>query len=231
MTKVLLLVDLQPDFMPGGALAVNEGDQLVATANKLIAEGGYDLVFASQDWHPQGHGSFASTHRAELFTMGELAGQPQVMWPDHCVQGTEGAELHPDLNIVAIAYVQKKGQNPEIDSYSAFADNGQNAKTGLDEYLRAKGATEIHVCGLATDYCVKATAIDATKYLPHAKVTFISDASRGVATESTEAALKEMAAAGIDSLTSEQIIADAKSKPHEVADGKPRGPAQSTEVA
>lgn len=229
MTKVLLLVDLQPDFMPGGALAVAEGDTLIALVNKLIKEGGYDLVVASQDWHPQGHGSFASAHGAQVFSMGELSGQPQVMWPDHCVQGTAGAELHPDLNTTAIAYIQKKGQNPEIDSYSAFADNAQNAKTGLDDYLRAQGATEIHVCGLATDYCVKATAIDATVYLPDAKVVFIKDASRGVAKDSTAAALQEIDKAGISSLTSEQIIA--ATKPNQVTDGHPLGNTKSAEVA
>lgn len=202
MVKALLLVDVQPDFMPGGNLAVAGGDEIVPTINDLIAKGGYDLIVASQDWHPANHGSFASQHGVNPFTMGELGGKPQMMWTDHCVQGTKGAELHPDLNKAAIQYVQQKGLNAQVDSYSAFRDNDQAAVTGLDEYLRSKGVTAIDVCGLATDYCVKFTALDAKEMLPNVAVRFIEDASRGITPEGVEAAKAEMLAAGIVTVNS-----------------------------
>jgi nicotinamidase/pyrazinamidase len=205
--KALLLVDIQNGFCPGGNLPVPEGNQVVPVANELIAQGGYDLVVASQDWHPANHGSFASQHPGKKpLEMGELSGKPQMMWPDHCVQGTKDAEFHPDLRMAAVHHIQQKGQNPSVDSYSAFRDNDQAALTGLAYYLKAQGVTELDVCGLAADYCVKFSALDARDMLPGAKVRFIEDASRGISPEGVAAAKAEMAAQGIEIVLSKNIV-------------------------
>jgi nicotinamidase/pyrazinamidase len=207
--KALLLVDIQNGFCPGGNLAVPHGDEIVSVANRLIEEGGYDVIVASQDWHPANHGSFASQHPgSKPFEMGELSGRPQVMWPDHCVQETADAEFHPDLNTNAIDYVQQKGENPAVDSYSAFRDNDQAALTGLAGYLTAQQVTELDICGLATDYCVKFSALDAVDMLPGVKVRFIEDASRGIDPEGVKDALAEMTAKGISVISSGAILAD-----------------------
>ena len=209
--KALLLVDIQNGFCPDGNLAVPEGNQVVPVANELIANGGYDLVVASQDWHPANHGSFASQHPGKKpFEMGELAGKPQMMWTDHCVQGTKDAEFHPDLNMAAVQHIQQKGQNPSADSYSAFRDNDQAALTGLADYLKSQGVTELDVCGLATDYCVKFSALDAKEMLPGIKVRFIEDASRGIPPDGIAAAKAEMAAAGIEIVSSKDIVKPGK---------------------
>ena len=198
MTKALLLIDIQNGFCPGGNLAVAEGDAVVAVANRLIASGHYDLVVASQDWHPANHGSFASQHPGKVpFEMGELSGKPQMLWPDHCVQGTKDAEFHPDLDVAAIDHVQKKGMNPAVDSYSAFRDNDRAALTGLDAYLREKDVSELDMLGLATDYCVRFSALDAVEMLPGVKVTLISDGCRGIDPEGIREAITEMKAAGV----------------------------------
>ena len=198
MTKALLLIDIQNGFCPGGNLAVAEGDAVVAVANRLIASGHYDLVVASQDWHPANHGSFASQHPGKTpFEMGELSGKPQMLWPDHCVQGTKDAEFHPDLDVAAIDHVQKKGMNPAVDSYSAFRDNDRAALTGLDAYLREKDVSELDMLGLATDYCVRFSALDAVEMLPGVKVTLISDGCRGIDPEGIREAITEMKAAGV----------------------------------
>jgi nicotinamidase/pyrazinamidase len=207
--KALLLVDIQVGFCPGGNLPVPDGDSVVAVANSLIRDGGYDVVVASQDWHPANHGSFASQHAGKVpFDMGELSGLPQVMWPDHCVQGTTDAEFHPDLDASEIDYVQQKGENPAVDSYSAFRDNDQAALTGLAGYLKAQQVTELDICGLATDYCVKSSAIDAREMLPEISVRFISDASRGIDPKGVTDAIAEMQARGIGIVTSTEILAD-----------------------
>ena len=160
MTTALIIVDMQNDFLPGGALAVAGGDIIIPEINRLAIE--YDLVVATQDWHPHNHGSFASQHEgARPFEMGQLAGMPQVMWPDHCVQGSFGADLTRELNQERVEAIFRKGMNPEIDSYSAFFDNGKLKATGLEGYLRGRGVTEVHICGLAADYCVWYTAKDA----------------------------------------------------------------------
>lgn len=158
--KALVIVDVQNDFCPGGALPVPEGGQVVEIINRL--QPGYELVVATQDWHPANHGSFAANHPdRRVGEQIELAGQPQILWPVHCVQGTAGAELHSDLNRSRIARIFQKGMDPDVDSYSGFFDNGHRHATGLGEYLKEQGATEIYVCGLATDYCVMFTALDA----------------------------------------------------------------------
>jgi nicotinamidase/pyrazinamidase len=207
--KALLLVDIQNGFCPGGNLAVPHGDEVVPLANRLIEDGGYDVIVASQDWHPANHGSFASQHPGRKpFEMGELSGQPQVLWPDHCVQETADAEFHPDLNLDAVDYIQQKGDNPAVDSYSAFRDNDQAALTGLAGYLKAQQVTELDVCGLATDYCVKFSALDALDMLPDVKVCFIEDASRGIDPDGVKAAIEEMRARGIGIISSSEVLAD-----------------------
>lgn len=196
--RALLLVDLQNDFCAGGALAVPEGDSTVEVANALIdwslARG--EPIVASQDWHPADHGSFASQHQVEPYTQGELDGLAQTFWPDHCVQHSEGAALHPLLKQQAINAVFHKGQNRVIDSYSAFFDNGHRQKTELDGWLRGQGIVELTVLGLATDYCVKFTVLDALAlgYM----VNVIIDGCRGVNLQPQDSsqAFMEMAAAG-----------------------------------
>ncbi|WP_312408427.1 bifunctional nicotinamidase/pyrazinamidase [Rhizobium sp.] len=207
--KALLLIDMQNGFCPGGNLAVPDGDSVIPVANRLISDGGYDVVVASQDWHPANHGSFASQHPGKKpFEMGELSGQPQVMWPDHCVQGTPDAEFHPDLELSEIDYIQQKGENPAVDSYSAFRDNDHAALTGLAGYLKAQQITELDICGLATDYCVKFSALDARDMLPNVNVRFISDASRGIDPQGIKDAISEMRERGVDIVTSKVILAD-----------------------
>ncbi|TQX92388.1 MULTISPECIES: bifunctional nicotinamidase/pyrazinamidase [Rhizobium] len=205
--KALLLIDIQTGFCPGGNLAVREGDEIVPVANRLIDSGKYDLVVASQDWHPEGHGSFASSHLGKNpFDMGMLSGKPQMMWPDHCVQDTPDAALHPDLHAGAIDFIQQKGQNPEVDSYSAFRDNDQAALTGLADYLRERQVTELDLCGLATDYCVKFSAIDAVEMLPSVRVRFIEDASRGIDPAGVKAAIDEMRVRGVAIIDSAEAL-------------------------
>ncbi|MCY1669208.1 bifunctional nicotinamidase/pyrazinamidase [Rhizobium sp. SL86] len=207
--KALLIIDVQNGFCPGGNLPVPEGDTIVPIINQLIEDGAYDLIVASQDWHPANHGSFASQHPGmKPFDMGTLSGQPQVMWPDHCVQGTPDADFHPDLITDAFDYIQQKGENPAVDSYSAFRDNDQAAITGLAGYLKAQLVTELDVCGLATDYCVKFSALDARDMLPDVKVRFIEDASRGIAADGVKAAIAEMREAGVTVVHSTEILAD-----------------------
>lgn len=158
--KALIIVDMQYDFLPGGALAVNEGDQIIERINKLQEK--FDLVVATQDWHPADHKSFASQHpEKNPFNVIDLNGTQQVLWPDHCVQGTKGAELHKDINQKKISAVIRKGMNPNIDSYSAFFDVNKNNPTGLNGYLKDHNISSVYVCGLAGDFCVYYTAKDA----------------------------------------------------------------------
>ncbi|MFN2378836.1 MAG: bifunctional nicotinamidase/pyrazinamidase [Bacteroidales bacterium] len=160
--KALVIVDPQNDFMPGGALAVPDGDMIVPVINSIV--GSFDLVVATQDWHPRGHRSFASGHdNKKPFSEITLKGLPQVLWPDHCVQGSQGAEFHPDLDTRPVEAIFRKGMNPEIDSYSGFYDNGHRVSTGLAGYMREKGVTEIYFCGLAADICVLYTIRDAVR--------------------------------------------------------------------
>jgi nicotinamidase/pyrazinamidase len=177
LMKCLILVDLQNDFLAGGALAVPDGNAVIPVVNKLLSK--FPLVVATQDWHPANHGSFAVNHPGHsVFEQVELNGLPQTLWPAHCVQGSSGAELAPTLNRNGITRVFPKGTEPGIDSYSGFFDNGHRRSTGLGESLKQQGVTEVYVCGLATDYCVKFTALDAVAL--GFKTHFIEDASRGV---------------------------------------------------
>ena len=208
--KCLLLVDIQNGFCSGGNLAVPEGEAVVAIANRLIADGGYDLIVASQDWHPANHGSFASQHPGKApFELGTLGGKPQMMWPDHCVQGTVDAEFHPDLNIAAFDYVQRKGMNVAVDSYSAFRDNDRAALTGLADFLKEQKVNQLDIVGLATDYCVRFSALDAKEMLPGVTVRVIEDGCRGITLDGVKQALDEMTKAGIHIVSSDELLAAA----------------------
>ena len=203
--KSLILVDIQNDFLPGGALAVPDGDKIIPIANKLLPM--FPIVFATQDWHPANHGSFAVNHPGKsVFTQTELNGLPQTLWPVHCVQGTPGAELAPGLQRERIAKIFPKGTDAGIDSYSGLFDNGHRQTTGLGEWLKAQGVTEVFVCGLATDYCVKFTALDAAQF--GFKTHFIEDASRGVNLQPDDVknAIVEMKRAGIAITQSAEIL-------------------------
>jgi nicotinamidase/pyrazinamidase len=193
--KALILVDIQYDFCPGGSLAVPEGDAIIPLLNRLQEK--FELVAATQDWHPSGHASFASTHGKKPGETAMIRGKPQTLWPDHCVQGTHGAELAAGLDRGRIARIFQKGADPEIDSYSGFLDADHRRSTGLADFLRERGVNEIYVAGLATDYCVKYTALDGAR-LGFA-VRVIEDACRGVNLQAgdSQAALEEMKAAGV----------------------------------
>ncbi|HEU4631648.1 MAG TPA: bifunctional nicotinamidase/pyrazinamidase [Gemmatimonadaceae bacterium] len=164
--SALILVDIQHDFLPGGALAVPDGDAILAPVRRLLEQDAFGLAVATQDWHPPDHVSFASRHRgrAVLETV-EVHGHPQVLWPDHCVQGSRGAELHPAIPWERVSAVLRKGAERDVDSYSGFRNNwdaaGERPPTGLAGYLRERGVERVVLCGLARDYCVKWSAEDA----------------------------------------------------------------------
>lgn len=195
--KALLLIDIQNDFLPGGALAVPRGDEVVPVANRLMAD--YPLVVATQDWHPPDHASFASQHEdRQIGELIQLEGLDQVLWPDHCVQGTYGAEFAPSLDTSRIDHIVPKGTDPRIDSYSGFFDNARRKATGLEEYLRAQGVDEIHLVGLATDYCVKFTSLDAIDL--GFRTVVIREGVRGVELKpgDCQRAIESMRAAGVE---------------------------------
>lgn len=196
MKSALLVIDVQNDFCPGGALAVPDGDAVVAAANRLMPA--YDLVVATQDWHPPEHCSFASQHPgAALHDVVPVSGIEQALWPDHCVRGSAGAALHPELDTRRVNLILRKGMRPALDSYSAFFENDRRTATGLAGYLRALGVRQVALCGLATDYCVRYSALDAAR-LGFA-VDVFTGACRGVDAPpgSVAAALAELRAAGI----------------------------------
>ena len=173
----LLVIDVQNDFCPGGALAVDEGDAVVPLINRLQPK--YDLVVLTQDWHPSDHASFAANHSgAEAFSTIEMPYGEQVLWPSHCVQGSAGAAFHPALETNGAAVTIRKGFRPQIDSYSAFFENDRVTPTGLSGYLRDKGIESLHLTGLATDFCVRYSAVDASKL--GFQVTLIEDACRAI---------------------------------------------------
>jgi len=161
-THALIVIDVQNDFCPGGALAVPEGDRIVPGINALMEA--FPAVILTQDWHPADHSSFASQHPGKApMEMTEMPYGPQVLWPDHCVQGTNGAAFHADLNTTRADLIIRKGTNPAIDSYSAFFENDQTTPTGLEGYLRTRGIEQLTMVGLATDFCVNFSAVDAAK--------------------------------------------------------------------
>ena len=209
--KALLLVDLQNDFCPGGALAVKEGFQTIEVANKLMNE--FDFVVATQDWHPKNHKSFAANN--EGATMGDyitLNGLSQILWPIHCVQNTFGAAFVSSLQVNKINKVFTKGTDAEIDSYSGFFDNGHQKSTGLHKYLQQKKVKEVYVMGLATDYCVKFTALDALDL--GYKTYLVADGCRGVNIEvnNVEDALKKMKKKGVKIIDSGSLKEEIEKK-------------------
>lgn len=158
--KALLIVDMQNDFIPGGALPVPEGDKIISFINDIIYD--YSLVVATQDWHPENHKSFVTQHKGhKVFDVVELNGLKQTLWPPHCIQGTKGAEFHPDLDTRPIQCIFRKGMNVEVDSYSSFYDNNKKESTFLSEYLKAQGVSTIDIVGLAADFCVRFSIEDA----------------------------------------------------------------------
>ena len=193
--KTLLLIDLQNDFMPGGALAVPGADEVIPIVNDLMPQ--FDLIVATQDWHPADHGSFAANHPGKsVYDHIVLDGLTQTLWPIHCVQNTGGASFAPGLDTRRITRVFTKGMNPRIDSYSGFHDNGHRASTGMGEWLKTQGVSELTIAGVATDYCVKFTMLDALK--DGFRVNLIAQACRGVNLQAGDVnrALDEMQAAG-----------------------------------
>ncbi|MDR9417388.1 bifunctional nicotinamidase/pyrazinamidase [Gracilimonas sp.] len=201
--KALIIVDVQNDFCPGGALEVPEGDTVVKPINKLMDS--LDCVVQTQDWHPSDHLSFASNHgNKDPYDTIEMEYGEQVLWPDHCVQGTEGAEFHPDLKNKPSQLIVRKGFRKDIDSYSAFFENDHETVTGLHGYLQARNIDELVIAGLATDFCVKWTALDARKL--GYKVTLVENAVRGIDIESSvDAAFDEMREAGVEFKNSGEI--------------------------
>ena len=161
MKKALIVVDVQNDFCEGGALAVPKANEIIPYVNLLMEDSTYDEIILTQDWHPANHKSFASNNGKKVGETIELNGYSQFMWPDHCVQGTKGAELHKDLKQNKISAIIRKGMNPNIDSYSAFFDVNKKNPTGLDGFLKDHNVTSVYICGLAADYCVYYTAKDA----------------------------------------------------------------------
>ncbi|NOZ74231.1 MAG: bifunctional nicotinamidase/pyrazinamidase [FCB group bacterium] len=196
MNSALILIDIQNDFLPGGALAVPEGDRIIPVVRKLVPR--FTHILATQDWHPADHGSFATRHPGKKpGDLIDLNGVKQVLWPDHCVQNTSGAELAPGLESAALKRIFRKGTDPAVDSYSAFFDNARRHATGLGDYLKSHEISTVFLAGLATDYCVKFSALDAREQ--GFDTWLITDACRGIDLQPGDItrALKEMQAAGV----------------------------------
>ena len=203
-TAVLIVADVQNSFMPGGSLAVPRGDEIVPVVNALARR--FANIVLTQDWHPPGHRSFASSHPGRKpFDVIALDYGEQVLWPDHCVQGTDGARICRNLDLAHAQLVLRKGYHPDVDSYSAFIEADARTRTGLHGYLRERGIVSVYVCGLATDFCVAATALDARK-LGFA-ATVIEDASRAIDTRgSLAAAWEAMQRAGVGRIQSDAVV-------------------------
>ena len=195
MTRALIVIDVQNDFCPGGKLAVEGGDEIIARINDLMAQ--FDVVALTQDWHPAGHSSFASSHEgAAPFTQVHMAYGVQTLWPDHCVQGSKGAEFHADLAVDRAQMVIRKGFRAGVDSYSAFFENDHETTTGLAGYLRDRGVEELTFVGLATDFCVAWSALDAAKL--GFKATVLEGACRAIDLDGSLAGARAaMRAAGV----------------------------------
>lgn len=200
--KTLIIVDAQNDFMPGGALEVRDGDRIVPVINKIIPE--FELVVATQDWHPAEHKSFAINHpNRKEFEVIDLNGIEQKLWPPHCIQGTPGAEFHPQLQLNAVEAIFRSAMEIEVDSYSGFYDNAHLKSTGLAGFLREKGADDLYFCGLAADICVYYTIKDALA--EGFKATLIEDATVPLIPEDYEKARKDILARGGQIITSEEL--------------------------
>ncbi|HET6559403.1 MAG TPA: bifunctional nicotinamidase/pyrazinamidase [Prolixibacteraceae bacterium] len=201
--KTLLIIDVQNDFIPGGSLAIDNADRIIPVINQLQKE--FDLIIATQDWHPKNHLSFASNHSDKKpFEKAVVQGVEETLWPDHCVQGTRGAEFHPELQTNRIAAIFRKGMDPRVDSYSGFYDNHHKISTGLSGYLREKGVTGIHFCGLAADICVYFTIKDAIS--EDFSAILIEDASQPLNSEDYEDIKKRLVAKGVRIKNSQEIL-------------------------
>lgn len=202
--KTLLLIDIQNDFCPGGALPVPKGDEIIPHVNRVIPL--FDSVISTQDWHTPGHSSFASAHdEKEPYDTVTLAYGEQMLWPDHCAQGTRGADFHPDLHLSPVELVLRKGFRKEIDSYSAFFENDQKTATGLHGYLQDRSIDQLWVAGLATDFCVKWSVLDGIKL--GYKVHVLTEAVKGIDLNgSVEMAWKEMTAAGAEPVSVSSLM-------------------------
>jgi nicotinamidase/pyrazinamidase len=200
--KILIITDMQLDFMPEGALPVPEGDKIIPVVNLIQKK--FDLIIATQDWHPGNHISFASNHQNKKpFDIIEWQGMEQVLWPDHCVQGSKGAEFHPALKMNKTEAIFRKGMDREIDSYSGFYDNGHKKNTGLAGYLRERNAREIYFCGLAADFCVYFSVKDALN--EGFSVAFIEDATKPIDKEEFAKKKDEMKRLGVKIISSHEI--------------------------
>lgn len=203
--KALLIIDVQYDFLPGGALAVREGDHIIPIINRLQEK--FDFIVATQDWHPADHGSFAANHEGKKpGDFIQLGNVEQVLWPVHCVQESQGAKFHEGLNQKEWKKIFKKGTNPFVDSYSGFFDNDRRENTGLSQYLKEHDVEEVYVTGLATDYCVKYTVLDAIKQ--GFEATLVNDATKAVnlLPLDFENALKDMTKAGAEVVHSTELL-------------------------
>ncbi|MDF1571993.1 MAG: bifunctional nicotinamidase/pyrazinamidase [Bacteroidales bacterium] len=201
--KTLVIVDVQNDFIPGGSLEVPKGDRILPVINRIMPE--FDLVVATQDWHPQEHMSFASNHEGKKeFDKIQMDGMDQVLWPDHCVQNSAGAAFHGELNMQPVEAIFRKGMDPGIDSYSGFYDNGHRKNTGLAGYLREKGAESLWFCGLAADICVYFSMKDALE--EGFEVHLVKDATRPLEQETFEKQLEELRGKGVQILEAEDML-------------------------
>lgn len=201
--KALILIDIQNDFIPGGSLEVPNGNEIIPFVNNLQEK--FDLVVATQDWHPQNHVSFASNHEGkEPFEIIDLDDMEQILWPDHCVQNSKGAEFHPDLDTKKVEAIIRKGMNPEIDSYSGFFDNGHKKTTGLAGYLKEKGVKELYFTGLAADVCVYFSIKDALK--EGFSATLIEDATRALDDDKFAEMKKDLQKKGMKVTNSKKLL-------------------------
>lgn len=194
-TEALLLIDIQYDFLPGGALGVAEGDQIIEPILGLAHQ--FSIKIASQDWHPTGHFSFASSHPGkDVFDLIPFHNSQQTLWPDHCIQGSHGANIHQDILELGLTGIFQKGTNPEIDSYSAFFDNQRLQKTGLDAWLKSKEISQLTLAGLATDYCVKHSVLDALELGYSVRVFLPGTRGVNIQPDDSQKAIDEMKIAG-----------------------------------
>jgi len=203
--KALVIIDVQNDFCPGGSLAVPEGDRVVPYINTIMPV--FDTVIATQDWHPASHGSFASTHPGKKpFETGAVSGIEQTLWPDHCVAGTAGAELHPALRTEPVGLILRKGMNVHVDSYSAFTENDRTTRTGLHGYLSALGIKTVCLCGLATDFCVYYTAMDSVNL--GFRTVVVLDACSGIdlPAGNVKRCIEDMKSHGISISSTQEIL-------------------------
>lgn len=201
--KALILVDIQKDFLPGGALPVPKGDEIIPVVNRIQEH--FDLVVATQDWHPQNHGSFASNHPGKkLYEKIYLEGLEQVLWPDHCVQGSNGAEFAANLDMRKVEAIFRKGTDPRIDSYSGFFDNGHKKSTGMGDYLKGRGIKQVYVVGLAAEYCVYYTILDAL--MLEFETFLIKYGTRALSEEGLQAALQDIQEKGGTVIESSEFL-------------------------